>query len=182
MKLKVAPAPGALSTVDASVHALDDALGDRQPQAGAAELARGGAVGLLEIEEDALLIFRREADAGVAHQEADFALVRARLDDHRDAAGLRELDGVAGEVEQHLAQARGVADQRRRQALVDEGRDLDALGLRARRQQFDASSTSSASANGRASRSSLPASILEKSSISSISDNSVSPEVFTALA
>ena len=39
-----------------------------------------------------------------------------------------------------------------------------------------------ASANGRASRSSLPASILEKSRISSISDSSVSPEVFAALA
>ena len=47
------------------------------------------------------------------------------------------LIGIAGKIEQHLAQARGVADQLRRQPLVDEGGDLDALGLRARRQQFD---------------------------------------------
>ncbi len=44
-----------------------------------------------------------------------------------------------------------------------------------------ASSISVASRNGRASRSSLPASILEKSKISPISDSKVSPEVFTAL-
>ncbi len=44
------------------------------------------------------------------------------------------------------------------------------------------SSASAASANERASRSSLPASIFEKSRISSISDSSVSPEVLIALA
>ena len=49
----------------------------------------------------------------------------ARLDDHRDAAGFGELDGVAGEIEQHLAQARGIADDFLRQPLVDEGCDLD---------------------------------------------------------
>ena len=49
----------------------------------------------------------------------------------------RELDGVAGEIEQHLAQPRRVADDVRRQAFVDQRGDLDALGLRARRQQFD---------------------------------------------
>ena len=44
------------------------------------------------------------------------------------------------------------------------------------------SSTRETSANGRASSSSLPASILEKSRISPISDSSVSPEVLAALA
>ena len=73
---------------DAAVHAFDDALGDRQPQAGAAELARRGAVGLLEVAEDARLVFRLETDAGVAHQETD-VVARARLDDHGDAACLR---------------------------------------------------------------------------------------------
>ena len=48
-----------------------------------------------------------------------------------------ELDGVAGEIEQHLAQARGVADDHLRQPLVDERGDLDVFGLRARGQQFD---------------------------------------------
>ena len=104
----------------------------------------------------------------------------ARLDDDRDAALFGELDGVAGEIEQHLAQPRRIADDPRGQALVDVAANFETLGLRARASSSTASSTKSASANGRAARSSLPASILEKSSISSISDSSVSPEVFTA--
>lgn len=43
---------------DAAVHALDDALGDGQPQASTGELAGGGSVGLLEIAEHARLILR----------------------------------------------------------------------------------------------------------------------------
>ena len=107
---------------------------------------------------------------------------RARLDDDATPPRVGELDGVAGEIEQHLAQPRGVADDARGQPLVDIGGDLEALGLRARRQQFDRVLDQGRETNGRASRSSRPASILEKSRISSISDSSVSPEVFTALA
>ena len=77
-----------------------------------------------------------DADAGVAHQEADLAGADAGLHDQRDAAGRGELDGVAGEIEQHLPQPRRVADHFHRQPLVDIGRDLDALRLRPRRQQF----------------------------------------------
>ena len=58
------------------------------------------------------------------------------LDDQRHAAGRGELDGVAGEIEQHLAQPRGVADHFHRQPLVDIGRDLELSRLRPRRQQF----------------------------------------------
>ena len=59
-----------------AAHALDDAARDREPEAGAAELARRAAVGLLELLEDARLRVRRDADAGVAHQEADFVRLR----------------------------------------------------------------------------------------------------------
>ena len=61
----------------------------------------------------------------------------ARLDDDRDAAALGELDRVAGEVEQHLAQSRRVADDARRQALVDIAADFEPLGLGARAEQLD---------------------------------------------
>ena len=61
----------------------------------------------------------------------------ARLDNDGDAAGLGELDGVAGKIEQNLAQAGGVAHDADGQALVDERRDLDAFRLGARRQKFD---------------------------------------------
>ena len=38
--------------------------------------------------------------------------LRARLDDDGDAAGFGEFDRVADQVENHLAQPRGVADTR----------------------------------------------------------------------
>ena len=79
----------------------------------------------------------RNADAGVAHRDRDRVRLRVRLDDDRDAAKLGELDGVAGEIEQHLAQPRRIADHARRQALVDIAADFEALGLGARPEQFD---------------------------------------------
>ena len=95
-----------------------------RPEAGAAIAAGDAFVGLFELAEDSRLRLRRDADAGVAHQEADFVRPDAGLDDQRHAAGRGELDRVAGEVEQHLAQPRGVADHLDRQPLVDIGRDL----------------------------------------------------------
>ena len=80
VKRNVEPLPGALFQRRAAAHALDDAARDREPQAGAAELARRAAVGLLELLEDARLRVRRDADAGVAHREADFVRLGARLD------------------------------------------------------------------------------------------------------
>ena len=44
---------------------------DREPEAGAAVLAAGGAVGLLEGLEDQALLVGRDADAGVDHRERD---------------------------------------------------------------------------------------------------------------
>src|SRR5262249_814820 len=93
--------------------------------------------GLLEIAEDALLVFGQKADAGIANDKANMTLGHVRLGDQRDAALLRELDGVTGEVEQHLAQARLFADHLPRPGLVDERADIDAFGLRARRQKLD---------------------------------------------
>ena len=60
-----------------------------------------------------------------------------RLDDDRYAAALGELDRIAGEVEQNLAQPRRVADHPRRQALVDIAADFEALCLGARPKQLD---------------------------------------------
>ena len=68
--------------------------------------------------------------------KADFSGPDAGLDDQRNAAGRSELDGIAGEVEQHLPQPRSVADHVHRQPFVDIGGDLDLLGLGARRQQL----------------------------------------------
>ena len=122
---------------DAAVHALDDAPRDGEAEARAAELAAGAAFGLLEFEEDARLLFRRDADAGVAHLEHDLVRRRALLDHDADAARFGELDGVAGEIEQHLAQPRRVAGYAFGHPFVDVGGDLEALGLGARTQKLD---------------------------------------------
>ena len=61
----------------------------------------------------------------------------AWLDNDRDSAAVGEFHRIAGEVEQHLTQARGVADHLRGQAVLDITRDLELLRLCARRNQFD---------------------------------------------
>src|ERR1700687_43344 len=103
---------------DAATHALDEALRDGETEPGAAELARRAAVGLLEFEKDAALLRRRDADAGVAHQEAHVALSAAGLDDDGDPAAVGELDRIAGKIEQHLAQPRRIACHAARQAVL----------------------------------------------------------------
>src|SRR6185437_14807010 len=90
---------------DEAAHALDNAPGNREAQSGATELAGGRIVRLFEVEEDSLLVLALETDAGVAHDKADLAVFLIRLGDEGDAAGLGELDGVSGKVEQHLTQA-----------------------------------------------------------------------------
>ncbi len=122
---------------NAAAHALDDAPGNRQAKPGAAELAGDAAIGLLELLEDAVVLVGCDADAGVAHQNVDLAGPHAGLDDDRDAAAIRELHGVAGEIEQHLSQPRGVADHVARQRIVDIGSDLELLRLRTGGNELD---------------------------------------------
>ena len=123
--------------LDAAAHPVDDPPRDGETEPGAGKSAIGAAIGLLEFVEDARLLAFRNADAGVAHRQHGLARARAGLDHDTDAAGFRELDGVAGEIEQHLPQPRGIADDALRQAFVDVGGDLQALRLRARTEQLD---------------------------------------------
>ncbi len=103
-----------------------------------------------------------------------------RFDHDGDAALVGKLDGVAGQIHQHLPEPGLIADDLRGQALIDIAGDFEALGLRARGQEFGDILDHRAQREGRASRSMRPASIFERSRISSISDSSVSPDVFTA--
>ena len=130
--------PGRAFDRDRAAHALDDPLGNRQPKAGAAELAGRAAVGLLEFAGNRAPGPRGEMPMPVSRTgDGNRVGLRGRLDDDGDAAVIGELDGVAGEVEQHLAQARGVADDARGQALVDVAADLETFRLRARAEQLD---------------------------------------------
>ncbi len=90
---------------DFAVHQLGEAAGDRQPQPGPAEAARGGAVGLLEPAEQGGLGGQRNADAGVLNLEPQAeARVPLGHDQPRlHVAGGRELDRIADQIEQRLA-------------------------------------------------------------------------------
>ncbi len=130
---------GAERAVDAdtAAHGVDDAPGNCQTEARAVEPAGAADVALLELSEHPFLLLGRDADAGVADQEPDVVAARATLDQDADAALFGELDRVAGEVQQHLPQPRRIAQHAARHIVLDECRDLDLLGLRARRHQFD---------------------------------------------
>jgi hypothetical protein len=112
---------------------------DREAEAGAAVLARGRAVGLLERLEDDLLLVGRDADAGVRDRERDH-LARVlqlgvverpaavgRRDRERDAAVVRELERVRQQVLDDLLQPLDVGDQRLRQRLLDLDPEVELL-------------------------------------------------------
>ena len=63
---------------DAPAMHLDDALGDRQSQPGAALFAGHRIVGLLEFLEQLGLIGGGDARAGVAHRHVERAVARRR--------------------------------------------------------------------------------------------------------
>ncbi len=99
---------------DAPAHQLDQPAADREAQAGAAVLARGGHVGLRERLEQFRRLLLRHADAGVAHGELElhfFAGALDLFDVEPDFALLGELDGVVDEVRQNLAEPQRIAEQ-----------------------------------------------------------------------
>src|SRR5476649_1606039 len=115
---------GRADDVDGAAHQLDQLAADRQSQTGAAVAPRGGGVGLLEFLEQARDRIGGDADAGVADAEADQVIaLPARplqpLDAQGDVAALGELEGVADQVDQHLAQPGRIADDERRQPLAE---------------------------------------------------------------
>jgi hypothetical protein len=79
------------------VH-LDDPLGDRQTETRSTLLARGRAVGLLELLENLGLIGRGNAGSSVAYRNRERPVPREGSD--RDLTLVSELDGIADQVEQ----------------------------------------------------------------------------------
>ena len=120
---------------DLAAHELGDVAGNCQSQAGAAVLAGGGSIGLLEGLKDALALFLSQADAGVvdldAHQHVG-ALMPHRVNAQNDATLVGEFDGVTHVVKDRLRDAQRIAEQRPQQFGMDVGDDLEAffLGLR----------------------------------------------------
>ena len=115
---------------DPAVHQVDDALADGQAQAGAAVQAGGGGVGLGEGAEQAFLLVGVDADAGVAHFEAQQVLgIGLAHPPHvyLDAAALGELDRVDHKVAEDLPQAHRVAAYRQAHRRVEHQGDVQAL-------------------------------------------------------
>ncbi|OFA07223.1 hypothetical protein DUGA2_05550 [Duganella sp. HH101] len=103
---------------DHAAHLAHQLLRDRQPQSGAAVQARGAGVGLGEGLEQAGLLLVADPQAAVLDDEAqpDVAVAGHRglvvaLDPQFDVAARGELECVADQVDQDLAQAQRVAQQ-----------------------------------------------------------------------
>ena len=108
--------------------------GDRQTQAGAAETAGRGRIGLYERAENLPLLVGCDPYSGVGNREREDRLgvghaLGLHLDDH--VAGLGEFDRVADEVEEHLAQTPGIADERVGHVGQNAAGQLETLGIRA---------------------------------------------------
>ena len=113
--------------LDAALHGLGEAAHDRQAEPGAAEAARGRAVGLHERLEQPVALLVGEADAGVGDLDAQHA-VAGILERQPHRARLGELDGVAQQVEQDLLQAQRIADHAVGHVGGDIGDEAQALG------------------------------------------------------
>jgi len=134
------PADFALD-LDGAAHRGHEMPADRKPEARALEAACMALIALLEFLEDDFENLGFHADARVLDLDDDRgALIRvgvtfeARAQQH--AAPVGELDGVAGEVDEHLTDACFVADEAHRNMRLDLGDDLELLLEGARRQKF----------------------------------------------
>src|SRR3546814_4295983 len=78
---------------------LHEAIGQRQAEPGALELAAETAVDLLEGREGTRDVLGGDADAGVAHLENEAAVAGAARGQRNTAAFRRELDGVGHQVQ-----------------------------------------------------------------------------------
>ena len=105
---------------DTAAHEFEQLTADCQAQSATTVLARGGAVGLQEMLKDSGLQFRGDADAAVFNAQPKSPIGSRRPDlrnIYEHVALVRELDGVANQVGQHLTQAQRVTVQRPRGIL-----------------------------------------------------------------
>ena len=88
-------------------------MADRQPQSGTGVAARTRRIDSSECIEYEFLMFRADTDATVFHGELQREFGAGLVNDRDicdDLSGLGELDGVADQVDEDLANPIGVAD------------------------------------------------------------------------
>ncbi len=123
-----APAQLALD-LDRATHQLDEALADDETEPGAAELPVRRGVGLRERAEQPRALLGSHPDPFISHLAQEARAIPSQRD--RDRAALRKLERVADEVEQHLPETRGIADQPARHVWRDHPDERDLSLLRA---------------------------------------------------
>ena len=102
LQAKDAALTGLAGHAELAAHDVGEHVADGQSQPGAGFLALAGGIGALEGQEDALDVFRGNAHPGVLDLElGDFAGIRKA---QRDRAAVGELDRIAQQVDQDLAQ------------------------------------------------------------------------------
>src|SRR5207247_3576967 len=92
---------------DVSTLQLGEQPGDRETEAGAAQLAAAGLVDPEEAVEDPLDVLGRDAGSRVSHARPDHIPVLPQRE--RDAAARRVADRVGREVQEDVARAVAVA-------------------------------------------------------------------------
>ena len=164
---------------DLAAHELGELFADGQPQSGTAVFAHGRGVHLRERPEQAVHVVRRNPNPGIRDREAQNHIVLAfsiQRDANRHLPLLRELNRVVRQVQQYLLQARRVAaNGAGTRASTAETRCRPFSAARSDRLSVTVSTTSGRS-KSIVSNSSLPASILEKSSMLLIRASSILPE------
>ena len=107
------PWPGSLETERVPPHRSDQLARDREPEAGAAVPARIARIDLIEGLEQSLLLRAGNAGAGVLDREMQYHLavggLTRLLDRQRHQPLLGELEPVADQIEQYLAELASIA-------------------------------------------------------------------------
>ncbi len=114
---------------DFSVHQLDQPFRNGEAESGAAIFSRRRRISLLKGLENAFLLIRRDADAGIPNAELQLNRILRAHSAHfnDDFALVRELDRVADEVHEHLAQTIRVSNQPARHVRLNPARHLEVL-------------------------------------------------------
>ena len=129
-------------STDAPAHQGDQAFADRQTQTGAAVFARNRGIDLGERGKQAGDAVRRNADAGITHPKLNprrpgCGLGFEQMAAHHDFALGGELDGVADQIGEYLADSRHVPAHHRRHIVVDAAEQLQAFAARVRCAQIN---------------------------------------------
>ena len=133
-EMKFAPASQFALDPNLAAHQLDQARRNAQAEAGAAVISSGGAIRLNERFENSGLLLGSNADAGIGNDgvQAHIAIAPfadSQADDH--FAAMREFDGVAGEIDDDLAQTAGIAGKSFRDVVLHIKREFETFFMSA---------------------------------------------------